>query len=162
MNDQGSEKVNIRKAHLDDIPQLISMRWQFALEHEDVQPHVYKEFIEIYGEFLKSALNDHRWTIWLSESDGSILSHVFIQQVDVVPRPGKKLSPLGYVTNVYTLPEHRNKGICGEILETAKLNAKDENLELLIVWPSNKSVNFYQRHGFSQNTENMVAVLNDY
>ncbi|WP_282942743.1 GNAT family N-acetyltransferase [Paenibacillus sp. RC67] len=154
--------MNIRKAYLDDVPQLISMRWQFTLEHEDVQSHVYEEFKEIYGEFLKSALNDPRWTIWLSERDGEIRSQVFIQQVDVVPRPGKKLSPLGYVTNVYTLPEHRNKGICGEILDKAKLNAKEENLELLIVWPSNESVNFYRRHGFTQNSENMVAVLNDY
>ncbi|WP_028549585.1 GNAT family N-acetyltransferase [Paenibacillus sp. UNC451MF] len=154
--------MNIRKADINDIPQLISMRWQFTLEHEVVQPEVYKECTDIYAEFLKSALNDSRWTIWLSEREGKILSHVYIQQVDVVPRPGKKLSPLGYVTNVYTLPEYRNRGICGEILEKAKLFAKEENLELLIVWPSNKSINFYQRHGFSQNTENMVAVLNAY
>lgn len=47
-------------------------------------------------------------------------------------------------------------GLGGRVLEAAKDWAKDEDVELLVVWPSDESVSFYRRHGFVGEREPLV------
>jgi len=57
------------------------------------------------------------------------------------------------VTNVYTAPGHRNRGFGGRVLEATKNWAGEEDVELLVVWPSEESVSFYRQHGFGGDGE---------
>ena len=40
--------------------------------------------------------------------------------------------------------------------------AKEQDLELLIVWPSDRAVTFYERSGFTPENDIMQLVLRDY
>jgi GNAT superfamily N-acetyltransferase len=57
------------------------------------------------------------------------------------------------VTNVYTRPPYRGQGIGTELLERVKAWARGEDLQVLIVWPGEESVAFYERAGFSAENE---------
>jgi GNAT superfamily N-acetyltransferase len=60
------------------------------------------------------------------------------------------------MTNVYTRPSHRGRGIGGELLRRAQEAARDADVELIIVWPSDESVSFYQRHAFNRPVEPLI------
>ena len=68
----------------------------------------------------------------------------------------------GYITNTYTRPEARNRGLGSRLLKEVREWAVREDLELLIVWPSDRAAPFYQREGFSQRTEIMQLLLRPY
>lgn len=52
-------------------------------------PVSFKEFQPICREFLMKAINSGDWHIWVAEAEASIVSHMYLQFIHKVPRPGK-------------------------------------------------------------------------
>ncbi|WP_159886077.1 GNAT family N-acetyltransferase [Paenibacillus puerhi] len=151
--------MNIRRAKEEDIPALILMRWEFTLEH---QPEIQDEF-ELFAVecrvFLEQAIRGERWHIWVAETDGVLVSHLYIQLIDKVPRPGRITYPFAYMTNVYTDPDYRSRGIGSQLFRTVQEWATDNKMEFIIVWPSDEAVPFYSRLGYKRCTEPMELTL---
>ncbi|WP_308635534.1 GNAT family N-acetyltransferase [Paenibacillus silvisoli] len=143
----------IRLASSNDVNRLVQMRWEFS----EPDPSVgFEAFHETCGEFLNRAINSGDWYIWAAEVEGAIVSHMYLQLIHKVPRPGKSHAPyFGYVTNVYTQPEYRSRGIGTRIHRVMEEWAKENEVEFLILWPSSESVEFYARNGFSPSEEAM-------
>jgi GNAT superfamily N-acetyltransferase len=57
---------------------------------------------------------------------------------------------------VYTRPSHRGQRLGGRILDAVTRWAEASGIELLIVWPSEESIDFYRRHGFASSDEPLV------
>jgi len=131
------------------------MRFDFTAESQGIDPESYEPFYNECQSFFDDILNSGRWKIWVADIDGVIVSHVFVEIIDTVPRPERRKSPFGFMTNVYTLPGYRSMGIGGMILEEVHAWAKELGLTFLMVWPSELSVEFYARHGFKQAKEVM-------
>ncbi|WP_223275634.1 GNAT family N-acetyltransferase [Paenibacillus elgii] len=94
----------VRLATLDDVDELVRMRWDFS-EEGYTSAVSFKEFYPICREFLIKAMGSGDWYIWVAEVEKSIVSHMYLQLIHKVPRPGKSPdSYYGYVTNVYTHP----------------------------------------------------------
>lgn len=145
--------MNIRLATAEDIDQLIRMRWDFTLEDypEMVQnANGYTSFEKECREFLVQAIAGERWHIWIAEKDGQVVSHMYIELIEKVPRPGRITRPFAYMTNVYTIPEWRGKGVGGKLLSQINTWVKDNHYEFVIVWPSDEGTEFYKRHGYTQ------------
>lgn len=150
----------IRLATHDDIEQLIQMRWDFTYEDNDATPKVdWEGYHRECEQFLQQALQGDRWYIWVAEIDNIVVSHIYVELIDKVPRPGRVTHPFGYVTNVYTRPEYRGQGIGSKLLSAIEQWAREINLEFLIVWPSSTSVNFYERNGYALAKEAMELHL---
>ena len=99
---------------------------------------------------------------WIAEENGEVISQIFVHKIDMVPRPCKIHDQFGYVTNNYTKPAYRNKGIGSELMKRVVQWAKDEDLELLIVYPSEEAVTFYERAGFYSENDVMELRLRKY
>ncbi|MDQ6421771.1 GNAT family N-acetyltransferase [Paenibacillus sp. LHD-117] len=145
----------IRQGRIQDKFQLTKMRFDFSMENKVTTPDLYQSFYEECNLFFEDMFESKRWVVWVAEIEGEIVSHVFIEIIDTVPRPGRKKSPFGYVTNVYTVPEYRSQGIGGKILDEVNNWAKENGLTFLMVWPSETSVQFYERYGFRSAEEMM-------
>ncbi|MCU6712924.1 GNAT family N-acetyltransferase [Paenibacillus sp. J5C_2022] len=138
----------IREAREEDIDALIMMRWEFTLEYQsDVSDH-YELFATECRVFLEQALRGDRWHIWVAEMEGVIASHVYIQLIDKVPRPGRITYPFAYMTNVYTDPAYRSQGVGSQLLKAIQGWAVESKFEFIIVWPSEESREFYVRNGY--------------
>ena len=85
----------------------------------------------------------------VAENAGEVVACVFLQLVEKVPSPGRETNHWGYLTNFYTSPEYRGRGIGRQMLDALINSAQEKDLELLIVWPSPESVSIYERAGFS-------------
>jgi GNAT superfamily N-acetyltransferase len=148
--------MNIRLAAERDIPQLAQMRWDFRTEHKGPPPGVApQDFIAVCRRFLESVLPGDRWMAWVAEENGLILAHAFVQRILKIPQPYNFSAEFGYITNVYTRPQYRSRGIGAALMEEIKAWARQAGLEDLVLWPSEKSVAFYQRAGFQHPTEAM-------
>ncbi|VDG97746.1 Predicted acetyltransferase involved in intracellular survival and related acetyltransferases [Lysinibacillus sphaericus] len=141
--------MDIRLAKTKDVEQLIKMRWDFTVEYdESKKEESYEDFRDECHKFLEAALNSRQWFVWVAEEHEKIVSHIYVELIQKVPRPGKTTNPFAYMTNVYTLPEYRNKGIGSHVLSSMNKWVKDNNFEFVIVWPSEDSINYYKENGY--------------
>ncbi|MCY9662651.1 GNAT family N-acetyltransferase [Paenibacillus chondroitinus] len=146
----------VRLATLDDVDELVQMRWDFSIEDYGVSTVRFSEFHHTCSQFLVKAFESGDWYIWLAEVERKIVSHMYVQLIHKVPRPGKTRDPYyGYVTNVYTRPAFRSQGIGTEIHMEMEKWSKENDVEFLILWPSSNSVEFYERNGFARCEEAM-------
>ncbi|CAM3726695.1 GNAT family N-acetyltransferase [Mesobacillus thioparans] len=149
--------MEFRLATKQDIQHLIKMRWDFALEDypkmgEGIE---YRSFEKECQHFLETALENGRWFVWVAEKEGEIISHIYIELIEKVPRPGRITKPFAYMTNVYTVPAYRGKGVGSELLSIVNSWVEENKFEFIIVWPSDKSINFYGKNGYTHCQEPM-------
>ncbi|TYS17046.1 GNAT family N-acetyltransferase [Rossellomorea vietnamensis] len=148
--------MNIRLAEARDIKQLIKMRWDNTLEFDEgKKDDSYEEFERECQIFLEDALKSSQWFIWVAEDKGKIVSHIYIELIQKVPRPGRVTHPFAYMTNVYTIPEYRNGGVGSKVLSTINDWIKENEYEFVIVWPSDEAINYYKKNGYVHCTEPM-------
>jgi len=154
--------IQYRLAGPADLAQLAEMRWQFRTEGKVPPAGVCQDaFVAACLAFFQDAFASGRWVCWIAEEDGTILAHVFIQRIAKIPKPTHLKSEFGWVTNVYTRPERRNQEIGTELIERVKAWAQAEDLQMLVLWPSERAVPFYQRAGFEMETEEMEFKIRD-
>lgn len=155
--------MNYRIATHEDLTQLSELRWDFRAEDGDEIPVVGRnEFIKACVSFLKQGLENGYHVYWLAEENMEIVAHIFVHKIDMVPRPCKIHDQFGYITNNYTKPEYRSRDIGSELMRKVLEWAKTEDLELLIVYPSERAVSFYERAGFSLENEVMELRLREF
>ena len=151
-----AENLEFRVATEKDIPQLVQMRWDFLTEDDDEQPVVSREeFLSLCTKFLADGFKRGDWTYWVAADKEEIVSHIFVYLIRPMPRPSRLDDRYGYMTNVYTKPRYRNRGVGRDLMRRVKRWARELDAALLIVSPSEASVPFYRRAGFSFETEFM-------
>ena len=153
--------MEIRQANLKDAQALARMRWNLRMHDSPVDPDVYAEFEAVFTEFLNDALTNGRWLIWVAEQDGAVIAQIYVQIIRKVPRPGALYQCFGYITNVYALPDYRNQGIGSQLMEHVLAWAKAQELEFVILWPSERSVPYYERLGFERPDDVLLLTLED-
>jgi GNAT superfamily N-acetyltransferase len=149
--------ITIRLAAPPDIDALVEMRRDFTFEDPEADEDLSRVGFEAdFAAFLEEAISSGRWQIWVAELDGRIVSHIFVALIEKVPRPVRENTRIAYLTNVYTRPEHRGRGIGAQLIKRAQQAARDERVELMIVWPSDESVELYKREGFADPDEPLI------
>ena len=146
--------MNYRLAVKGDLPQLAEMRWDFQADDEAETPIIEKsEFLKKCAEYLRQSFEKGNWAFWIAEENGEIVSQMFVHTIQSVPRPARLENLWGYLTNVYTKPAFRNRGIGAKLFEQVENWAIEKDFEILIVSPSEDSVKFYRRAGFTAETD---------
>lgn len=148
----------IRRATPNDAAELVQMRWEMATE--DGQTGDRDEFERRCREFLRRALAGDDWVVWVAEVDGRLAAHMYVFKVTRVPRVHRSV-PWGYLTAVFTRAGHRDAGVGSRLLERVVGWARKEPLHMLLVWPSERSVPFYRRHGFVPSPEGHELMLHE-
>ncbi len=152
----------IRLAKEKDFLQLAEMKWEHSVEDDitygetNIVGADKQSFIDDYITFLK---NDSTYTIFVLEQDGIIISAMYVAIIDKVPKPKVNKSSIAYLTNVHTMSRYRNMGYGTELLSYIKDYLREKGCELTFVWPSNNSVNWYQRNGFNAENDIMECEL---
>lgn len=150
------ERVEIRLATPEDVPALAELRREWTLEDGHAEARTTAGFDQEFVGLVSEGIESGRWVVWLAEVDGEIASHAFVGVVDRIPRPIEQLPTIGYLTNVYTRPDHRGRGLGSRVLDAVTAWARKVGIELLFVWPSEASVAHYERHGFAARGEPLV------
>ena len=152
-----------RQAVPSDFPRLAQMRWDFRTEllTEPPPPETREAFLPVMLDFLVDAYRNGRWVMWLAEQEGVIVSHVYIERIRKVPRPTSFDAEYGYLTNMYTLPAYRGQEIGANLLRVAVEWAREQHLEMVILWPARGREAFYARSGFIAEPKAMSLELEE-
>ena len=93
----------------------------------------------------------HGWTALIADAGERAIGTLWLTFVSRVPRPTEPIAaPIGHLTNFFVRPDHRNRGVGSALLDRARAMAEDAGAELVLVWPSDRSMPLYERHGFAQ------------
>ncbi|WP_050749385.1 GNAT family N-acetyltransferase [Candidatus Regiella insecticola] len=134
-------KITLRRAKTSDINTLAELRWKLCTDDSPNNTIKKRKFIEEFCTTLPNIENNDNCLHFVAEYNGKIISVLSIIKVTKIPSPNDTYHQYGYLTNVYTLPKFRNKGVGGALLEKIKNDLEIQKLELLIVWPSAVIVN---------------------
>ena len=151
-----------RKAAAGDIPRLAELRWAMRIEGGEAPVGGREAFARACADFYERTLAGGLQTHWVAEQDGRIVATISLHEVEMLPRPGRIEDRFGCITNNYTEPAARGRGIASALLRRVLDQAAAADLELVIVWPSEPAVPFYERLGFRWENEVMEARLRDY
>lgn len=148
--------MNIRFGEEKDFLQLAEMKWLHCEEDDtDYDEHNLEDadkesFISEFVTFLKS---NRDYKIFVAEDNKTVLSAMFVYMLPKLPNPNGNSKYIAYLTNVFTRKEYRNKNIGTELLNFIKEYLKEQKCELIFAWPSDNSVKWYLRNGFSDINE---------
>ena len=108
-------------------------------------------FLEQMADTVRSYLDSGSWTIWVAaeQASGRLVGTTYLQRIAKVPRPYPRPPAWGYVTNVYVVPELRNAGVGRRMLDAMIRETREEGMDTLLLWPSERAVPFYLRAGFA-------------
>ena len=142
----------IRIASAEDAPALAALRRAWTAEqHGPVDdPGFEARFLDWYGR--ESA----RRFCWVAEIGGEMVGMMNLAVFERMPQPGREPGSWGYLANSFVRAACRNQGIGSLLLGALLVHADSHGYVRVVLSPSERSVPFYQRAGFTQGTELMV------
>ena len=150
--------MTYRLATISDAKCLAELFWEHTDEFEPRNPADKATFVSECAENIKHRLGNDLYC-WVALSDERVVAHVNVIVAQKIPRPDKIIRKWGRLSTVRTIPEFRNRGIGGELMEKIKLWCREQNFEELLVGPSEKSFAFYERAGFKSDNEVMELIF---
>ena len=145
------ERVLYRRADINDIDDLCDYRIQFL---NDLFDHPFgKEtgtLREQMREYLLQAIPSNTFIAWLAEYEGKLIATSGMVIYRILPRYDVITGKIGYILNMYTIPEARKKGICTRLLNELINEAKMMKLAYLHLHSSQEGIDIYWRSGFIQ------------
>ncbi len=150
-------EIIYRRALPSDAEFLAELRWDFRYNSRAGQTVVSRvEFQAIFSAFIAQALERSEWLVWVAEQTGEIIAHVYLHVFQKLPNPYALESYLGYISNVYTKPEFRSRGVGATLMAQVTDWAKQQGrMDVLFLWRSEESQVFYERQGFKTNPHMM-------
>lgn len=152
-------RPSIGFASIEDVSELARLRWELYAEQEGTVAETPEAYRQRFATFAASALGSEAWHAWVARESDRLVGAMWLQTVRRVPVPGKRAGPIGYLTNVYVAPEHRNARLGGRMLDLITRWCRDEGYSEVIVWPTERSRSFYGRGGFGRPDEPLVLEL---
>ena len=149
--------MTIRLAENSDLVLIARLRWDFKSADGDVAVLSRSEFEKKCAEKLRA--ESEQWAHFLAFENQTAIGMVSICRVPKILSPDLKSDSVGYLTNTYVEADFRNKQVGQQLLEFARNWANENNFELLIVWPSDRSRSFYRRLGFNEDNEIMELLF---
>ena len=157
MNEAYAVGIEYRIATVGDFQQLADLRWRLHVDDEPLcDADVYDRFVVEFMDVLKAEWKTNEIAHWIAVEGDHVLAVMSVVIVRKMPKPSNLRARWGYLCNSYVLPEVRNAGVGGRLLAVVKNWAAAENLELLVVWPSELAYPFYERAGFSRQVDPLV------
>ena len=147
-----NNRIKYRRATSADIDTLIDYRVRFLNElyrhPENEQTRILRESLQKY---FSEAIPSNNFIAWLAEYDSKTLG---TGGMVIWRMPGRyrglETGRLGYILNMYTVPEARRKGICTRLLKELINEAVRLDLKYLHLHTSEDGIDIYRKEGFAE------------
>lgn len=147
-------KVNYRRVGTEDIEALVNCRMRFLSElgtRAGHHPKPDKSSIlkEKLREYFSTAIPSNDCIVLLAEHDKKVVGTGALVVWRRPPRyGGLEYGRLGYILNLYTVPEARRNGICTRMLNELIREARALGLKYLHLHASEDGIRIYKKTGF--------------
>ena len=148
--DRSGEKLKYRKANIDDIDTLITLRKK-QLVDEGIDPNIDIDR-ELYV-FFQNKLSDGSLIQWLVEDKEEIIACGAVVIYEFPPSYTNKTGKKAYVTNMFTKENYRGQGIATNLLTKLVDEVKDAGITKMWLGASKLGRPVYKKFGFQETDE---------
>lgn len=141
--------IIFRTASVDDISELVKLRFMAILESGGVEQNQRTpEFEKTVHDYFKESLSNQTYFGAVAELDGRLISNNGLILYKKPPAFKGTTGIVGYVTNVYTMPDFRNQGIASELMKLLITFAKKSGATKIHLGTTEDGRKLYEKHGF--------------
>jgi N-acetylglutamate synthase-like GNAT family acetyltransferase len=143
-----SEDVEVARAGEGDLAVLASLRYRWRVEEAGERG----EGVTVFEAKFRAWYDEHRATHagYLAKVEGDAIGCAWLYTIDRVPGPEKFVRRAGILQSVYVVPSQRSRGVGEGLVRRIIEDAKESELDYLMVHPSALSFSFYRRLGFTE------------
>jgi GNAT superfamily N-acetyltransferase len=149
--------VAVRPARDDDLGSVAELRWQWVLENDGIPTTTHDEFVRGFVAWAQANAASHRCIVMVR--DAMIIGMAWLAIVPRVPTPRALQRASGDVQCVYVVPDDRDTGLGGRLIDAVLDLAHELGLERVTVHSSVRAVSAYSRHGFTASPRLLQADL---
>jgi ribosomal protein S18 acetylase RimI-like enzyme len=146
----GGLQMIYRTATIDEIDTLAKLRKQ-QLVDEGISDN--KDIDTELHDFFTKKMKDGSLVEWVVEEKGNIIATGAIAFYEFPPTYTNKSGLKGYITNMYTAPAYRGRGIATSLLDKLIAEAKERKVEKLWLGASKMGRPVYLNYGFKETDE---------
>ncbi len=146
-----------RLATINDVPILIKLRRQQLTEEKNSQNSNDEINIDKQLEnYFCSQISEGAFISWVMENEDEIIATSGVCFYLLPPNYSNPTGKTAYVTNMYTKPEYRRKGIAAELLNMVISEAKSRGYKVIRLHASEYGKSLYLKAGFLDTEGYMV------
>lgn len=151
--------MEIRKALLDDVPELINLWIEFMDFHAALDSDFVRsdDAADNWARFINAKFDDNDFRIFVAENVDALVGYV-IATVNEYP-PIRTLTRYGFVTDMAVTEKYRRRGIARKLFKEAEqwlLSVGVLRIELKVDTLNDTSRAFWKNEGFAVHTETLI------
>jgi GNAT superfamily N-acetyltransferase len=140
-------KIEIRPAGAAESEAVAGLRWRWAAERDGLSGAGRDEFVRRFAAWTRENAATHRCLVLMCED--RVIGMAFLAITARVPTPAAFSRASGDVQCVYVVPEARDGGLGGLLIDAILRLAAELELERVTVHSSERAVTAYERKGFA-------------
>lgn len=153
--------MKIRKANIDDIPQISNLYCELIKTMSKLQPYFFKENSQD-EKFIKTMIENENSEIFISCENDKIIGFSVVQEQKTDPYNMIEYHKFGYIFDIIVSSNYKSKGIGKELINECKSWCKERNLEyiqLSVLNGNESAIKFYESQNFEKQMITMYSKL---
>ena len=146
-----------RLATLDDVPALVELRKKQLIDEGLLPVSLQMDIDTELADYFTTAIADGTFISWVMENDGEVIATSGVCFYALPPNYSNPSGRTAYITNMYTKPEYRRKGIAAELLYMVIEEAKTRGYKVIRLHTSEYGKSIYLKAGFAD-TDGYMAL----
>ncbi|MBO0657359.1 GNAT family N-acetyltransferase [Streptomyces triculaminicus] len=139
--------LTVRPGRPDELAAVAELRWRWVRETYGTPDVVLDEFVPRFVAWAQENEPTHRCMVMVRGD--VVIGMAWLAITRRVPHPRSFERMSGDVQCVYVVPDERDRGLGGELIEAVLAWASDLGLERVTVHSSDRAVSAYSRRGFT-------------
>jgi GNAT superfamily N-acetyltransferase len=140
-------EIAIRPVKDDELGMVAALRWQWLLENEGTPVTTRDEFVRHLVTWARENTASHHCLVMVRGD--AVIGMAWLAIVQRVPTPRALERASGDVQCVYVVPDERDTGLGGRLIDAVLDLVRELGLERATVHSSARAVSAYSRHGFA-------------
>lgn len=143
----------IRRAESEDIPIIVAFRERMFRSFVDDFSE-YDEMNAVALKYFAEKLEKNEVVAWVAENgERRVIACTAMSFYELPPKPWNLDGKYGYVSNMFTEPRHRKKGLGGKLLQAALDYAKEIGIKSVTLHATEIGAQLYHSFGFRETEE---------
>ncbi|MGI5425781.1 GNAT family N-acetyltransferase [Streptomyces sp. CA-179760] len=150
------ENISIRPARPREQAAVAGLRWDWLVENGDEGLGEREEFVRQFVGWARENTASHRCMVVVRD-DTVVIGMAWLAVVQRVPTPRAPRRASGDLQCVYVLPEARDGGLGGRLIQAVLDRAQELGLERVTVHSTPRAIPAYARRGFQESPRLLQA-----
>lgn len=139
--------IEYRKATIDDISLLAKIRVDFLNEVNNISTDTEELFINNKAYF-ENALNNNSFVAWIALDNNEIVGTSGLTLYLLPPNRDYRDGKVAYISNMYTVPNFRGKGIASHLFSLIMNESKNLGYKKVLLNATDAGRSVYEKYGF--------------